>query len=66
VGGVAGVTVYVLYDHDEVVGIGTAEDLSERFGIKPETIRFYASHAQKSRNRAMVAERIKVKREDFL
>jgi hypothetical protein len=60
------VNVYVLYRDDEVVGIGTAEELSERFGIKPETVRFYASHAQHSRNRAMVAERVKVKREDFL
>lgn len=58
--------VYVLYRDEEVVGVGTAEELSERFGIKPETIRFYASHAHKSRNRLMVAERIKVRREDFL
>lgn len=59
-------TVYVLYRGDEVLGVGTAEELAARYNLKPETIRFYASNAQKSRNKPMVAERFTVKPNEFV
>lgn len=58
-------TVYVLYRGDEVLGVGTAEELGREFGLKPETIRFYASNAHKSRNKQMLAERLTVKPDEF-
>lgn len=35
--------MFVLYHGDEVVDIGTKDELAERHGLKPDTISFYAS-----------------------
>lgn len=42
-------TEYALYKGDEIIGIGTAKELAEKLGIKPETIRWYATPSQKKR-----------------
>ena len=34
---------YVLYKGEEIVGIGTADELSRRLGLRPQTIRSYSS-----------------------
>lgn len=52
--------IYVLYKGDEVIDIGTKEELAERHGVSQETISFYASPTHKSRGKLIVAERVKV------
>lgn len=53
--------VYVLYCGDEVVDIGTAEEIAERRGIKPETVRWYATGSAKRRHgHGMIAVRVRV------
>jgi hypothetical protein len=42
-------TEYALYKGEDIIGIGTAKELAEKLGIKPETIRFYATPTQKRR-----------------
>ena len=37
--------IYGLYKGDEFIDVGTAEELAERRGIKPKTIRWLASCA---------------------
>lgn len=51
---------YALWRGDECLGIGTAGELAEKMGVKAETIRWYASPANKRRDngRHIVAERI--------
>ena len=55
-------TLYVLYRGDEVLDVGTAREIAERRGVRPETIRFYctASYQKRIRNRdkRLVAERV--------
>jgi hypothetical protein len=34
---------YVLYKGEEIVGIGTADELARRLGLRPQTIRSYSS-----------------------
>lgn len=34
---------YALYRGDDLLGIGTAKELAEAQGVKPETIKFYAT-----------------------
>ena len=34
---------YVLYKGEEVLGVGTADELSRRLGLHPQTIRSYSS-----------------------
>jgi len=34
-----------LYRGDELLGVGTAAELAERFGVRPSTIAFYATPA---------------------
>ena len=34
---------YVLYKGEEIVGIGTADELSRQLGLRPQTIRSYSS-----------------------
>ena len=57
-------TTYVLYRGDEVLDVGTAREIAERRGVRPETIRFYctASYRKRIRNgdRRLVAERVVV------
>lgn len=38
-------TEYVVYRGDEVLTIGTASEVAERLGIKPSTVRGYASQS---------------------
>lgn len=53
---------YVLYRGDEVLDVGTAQEIADRRGVKAETIRFYctASYQGRIRNRdkRLVAERV--------
>lgn len=57
--------VYVLYRDDDVLGVGTAEELARLMGVRPETIRFYASNCSKQRNKKLVAERVYVRDDEF-
>ena len=41
--------IYVLYLCDEVVDIGTAEELAKRRDVKPSTIYHYSTQAYKKR-----------------
>lgn len=41
--------IYVLYLGDEVIDIGTAEELAERRDVKPSTIYHYSTQAYKKR-----------------
>lgn len=52
--------IYVLYSGDEVIDIGTKEELSERHGVSQETISFYASPTHHRRGKLTVAERVRV------
>lgn len=40
---------FALYRGDDLLGIGTAADLAERFDVKPATIAFYATPANMRR-----------------
>ena len=55
-------TEYAVWRGDECLAIGTVEGLAEAFGVRPETVRWWASpaahrRAEKSKGRK-VAERI--------
>lgn len=57
---------YVLYKGDEVLGVGTANELAKRFGVTPQTIANYATESHRLReNRQIVAEPVPVRQEDF-
>lgn len=55
-----GRTVYCLYRGNEVVGTGTAEQLAQTLGVRPDTIRWLSSPANKRRDKGnrLVAERV--------
>lgn len=44
-----GDTIYVLYQGDEVIDIGTKEELAKRRNVSPETICHYSTPAYKKR-----------------
>ena len=41
--------IYVLYQGDEVVDIGTKEELAERRNVSPSTIHHYSTQSYKKR-----------------
>lgn len=51
---------YAVWKGDQCIGVGTAKELAEKFGVKPKTVRFWASPAAKRRDKGKrkVAERI--------
>ena len=55
--------VYALYKGDDLLGIGTAKELAEIHGVKPSTIKFYATpvyhRRSKGSTRRITAMRIK-------
>lgn len=54
--------VLVLYRGDEVVGVGTKEELAKKLNVQPKTIAFYASPSNLKRARRdfeiLVAEKV--------
>lgn len=54
--------LYVLYRGDEVLDIGTAREIADRRGVRPETIRYYCMPSYKKKIRdednTLVAERV--------
>lgn len=46
---------YAVYKGDDLLVIGTAEEIAEKLGIKKETVYFYASPAHKRRGKPTVA-----------
>ncbi|MPQ22191.1 hypothetical protein CKN82_11280 [Carnobacterium divergens] len=40
---------YAVYKGDELLGIGTAKELSERLKVKVETIKFYSTASYQKR-----------------
>lgn len=49
-------TEFALYRGDELLCIGTAEECAERIGVKPDTVRYYASPCYNRRVAAREAE----------
>lgn len=54
---------YAVWRGEECIAIGTAQELAERFGVKPETVRWWASptahrRADESKKGHKVAVRI--------
>ncbi|HFI0306354.1 TPA: hypothetical protein ACGOVM_002293 [Streptococcus suis] len=49
---------YALYKGDELLAIGTAMELAERFGVKVSTIHFYKSPAYIKRTNESKARRL--------
>ena len=41
--------IYAIYKKDELLAMGTANEVAILLKIKPQTVRFYASAAQKRR-----------------
>ncbi len=46
---------YAVYKGDDLLAIGTAEEIAEKLGIKKETVYFYASPTHKKRGKPTVA-----------
>ena len=45
-------TEYALYSGDEFIAIGTIEEIAERMGVKPDTVRWYTTPtAERRRSR---------------
>lgn len=40
---------YVLYRGDEIVDIGTAQEIADRRGVRADTIRFYGTESYRRR-----------------
>ncbi|MGQ7330827.1 hypothetical protein ACTGWT_04900 [Streptococcus suis] len=49
---------YALYKGDELLAIGTAMELAERFGVKVSTIHFYKSPTYIKKTNEMKARRL--------
>lgn len=49
---------YVLYDGDEVIGIGTAQELAKQRGVAVKTITYYASPNCRKRAGRYQAEKV--------
>ncbi|MGQ7595155.1 hypothetical protein ACTGVC_01300 [Streptococcus suis] len=49
---------YALYKGDELLAMGTAKELAERFGVKVSTIHFYKSPAYIKRTNDTKARRL--------
>lgn len=45
---------YAVYRGDDLLAIGTAEEIAEKLGIKKETVYFYASPTHKKRGKPTV------------
>ena len=52
--------MYVLYDGDEVIGIGTARELAKQRGVTVKTIRSYATPSYHKRRGRLQAERVEL------
>lgn len=49
---------YALYKGDNLIGIGTAKELAEQFGVKVQTIHYYSTPAYKQRTNPDRARRL--------
>lgn len=56
-----GDTIYVLYLGDEVIDIGTADELAKRRDVKPSTIYYYSTQAYRKRIKGQDRRLIAVK-----
>lgn len=45
---------YAVYRGDDLLAIGTAEEIAEKLGIKKKTVYFYASPSYKKRGKPTV------------
>ena len=48
-GGCVSKAIYVLYLGDEVIDMGTKDELAKRRNVKPDTIYFYSTQAYRKR-----------------
>lgn len=56
---------YALYKGEQMVAIGTVNEIAEDRGVKPETIRFYMSGVYQRRAKSKINNRLQlVKIED--
>lgn len=51
---------YALYKGDQMVAIGTVNEIAEERGVKPNTIRFYMSDAYQRRSKSEVNNRLQL------
>lgn len=43
---------YALYKGEELIAVGTSEELAKQFGVKDSTIRFYSTPTNAKRNKS--------------
>ncbi|GLC88676.1 helix-turn-helix transcriptional regulator [Lysinibacillus piscis] len=56
---------YALYKGDQMIAIGTVNEIAKERGVKPETIRYYMSGAYQRRSNSKVNNRLQlIKLED--
>ena len=55
-----GRTRYAIYRGDVLLAVGTADEIAEKLGIKPKTVRWASTPSAKRRDngRGLVAERL--------
>lgn len=46
---------YVAYDDEEVIAIGTKQEVADQLGVSESTVAWYATPSQKERKRVIVA-----------
>ena len=56
--------IYAVYKGEENLADGTAEELSKKFGVKVDTLRFWASPASHKRNKGQRLIVIKLGKEE--
>lgn len=57
--------IYAAYRNDENVADGTAEQLAKKLGVKPKTIRKWATPSYQKRNRGQRLVIVKLGREEI-
>lgn len=51
---------YALYKGDQMVSIGTVNEIAEERGVKPDTIRFYMSGVYQRRSKSEVNNKLQL------
>ena len=51
---------YAIYKGDEFVAVGTASEIAEQLGIKPDTVRWWSYPSAQKRNRGNARTAIKL------
>lgn len=57
--------IYAAYRHDENVADGTVEELAKKLGVKPKTVRKWATPSYQKRNRGKRLIIVKLDKEEI-